>query len=66
MSGNLHDYVLDHADALADLAEAKYAEALEAGRTEEAGRWAAMLEAVCQAVRAVRPVLHGPEGVRSA
>jgi hypothetical protein len=58
VSASLHDRILDAADAIADEAERRYAEAIAAGRLEAAGRWAEALQHVAAAVRVLGPVLH--------
>jgi hypothetical protein len=58
VNASLHDRILDAADAIADEAERRYAEAIAAGRLEAAGRWAEALQHVAAAVRVLGPVLH--------
>jgi hypothetical protein len=61
MTHALHDRILDHADALSDIAEREMAEAMAAGETDCASAWVEMAEHVAAAVRAVRVHLH-PQG----
>ena len=58
MSASLHDRILNAADAIADEAERRYAEAIVQGRLDAAGRWAEALRHVAAAVRVLGPVLH--------
>ena len=61
MNHPLHDEILDHADALADIAEKEMAEAFASGETERATAWVEMAQHVAAGVRAIGRELHPEE-----
>jgi hypothetical protein len=58
MSHPLHDEILDHADALLDVAEKEMAELFAAGETERATCWVELAQHVAAGVRAIGHELH--------
>ena len=56
-----HDQILDHADALADIAEKEMAEAIASGETERATAWVELADHVAQGIRAIHKELHPTE-----
>jgi hypothetical protein len=56
-----HDEILDHADALLDVAEVEMAEAFAAGEVARATAWVELAQHVAAGVRAIRRELHPEE-----